>query len=374
MKISVCHINITSIVKHKDELLAKFSTHDIISVNETNLNRERPFSLKGYNIFRNDRVGKSGGGVLLAVKDHIKCSEILNETIGDNEFVAIEIHSKSPLFKSFIIATIYVPPNVKICHDVFLKLYKLNNNCMIVGDLNAALQHMGSRKTNAKGRQLQELLEEGYLYCIEDNSSTYERNGYEEKIDWILASQPLLSLISNVETHPTIGPTSGHKPLTFEVSIGLEHKPTSPRISFNFKAANWIKFRITLNEQLQLWNHSPTINTTPKIEEYNMFITNSLLEATHASIPKLKQATSSYTISEATRSLINLKHHHYRRWKKYDQDADKQLYYKYKLLLANSLRNDRKDHYSKLMSSLCQKKMYSESVWLTVRKFHQKKN
>ncbi|CAF4501712.1 unnamed protein product, partial [Rotaria magnacalcarata] len=114
-----------------------------------------------------------------------------------------------------------------------------------------------------------------------------------------------------VDTHPTIGSSSGHKPLTFEVSIGAKHKSTSPRTSFNFKAANWTTFRKTLNDQLQLWNLSRTISTTVKIEEYNMFITNSLLEATHAAIPKLKQATSSYTISEATRNLINLKHHHY---------------------------------------------------------------
>ncbi|CAF3555825.1 unnamed protein product [Rotaria socialis] len=232
---------------------------------------------------------------------------------------------------------------------------------------------MGSRKTNAKGRQLQDLLEEGYLYCIEDDSSTYERNDYEEKIDWIIASQPLLTFISNVETHPTIGSTSGHKPLTLEISIGVEHKPTSPRTSFSFKAANWSKFRKIPNDQLQLWNQSRTINTTMKIEEYNMFITNSLLVATQAAIPKLKQATSSYIISEATRSLIKTKHQHYRRWRKDGQETDKQLYYKYKLLLTNSLRNDRKDHYKTLMSSLCQKKMFSESVWLTVRKFHQKR-
>ncbi|CAF4940244.1 unnamed protein product [Rotaria socialis] len=105
--------------------------------------QERPFSLKGYNIFRNDRVGKSGEGVLLAVKDHIKCNEILNETTGENEIVAIEIPTKS-LFKSIIIASVYIPPKARICCDIFHKLYKLNSNVMIVGDLNAALQHMGS--------------------------------------------------------------------------------------------------------------------------------------------------------------------------------------------------------------------------------------
>ncbi|CAF4858255.1 unnamed protein product, partial [Rotaria magnacalcarata] len=51
---------------------------------------------------------------------------------------------------------------------------------------------MGSTKTNARGKQLQQLLNE----------------------DWILGSQPLRSSITNVETHPTIGTINGHKPLT----------------------------------------------------------------------------------------------------------------------------------------------------------------
>ncbi|CAF4663483.1 unnamed protein product [Rotaria socialis] len=117
------------------------SSLDATTTNKKDI--ERPFSLKGYNIFRNDRVGKSGGGVLLAVKDHIKCNEILNETTGENEIVAIEIPTKS-LFKSIIIASVYIPPKARICCDIFHKLYKLNSNVMIVGDLNAALQHMGS--------------------------------------------------------------------------------------------------------------------------------------------------------------------------------------------------------------------------------------
>jgi hypothetical protein len=92
--IKVCHININTIIKHKDELLARFSIYDIISVNETNLKNERPFCLLGYNIFRNDRVGKSDGGVLLAVKHHIKCREMLNKTTSQNEVIAVEIETQ----------------------------------------------------------------------------------------------------------------------------------------------------------------------------------------------------------------------------------------------------------------------------------------
>lgn len=262
--ISICHVNINSIIKHKDELLARFSKYDIISVNETNLKSERSFSLMGYNIFRNDRVGKAGGGVLLAVKQNIKCREILNGTTSANEVIAVEIETRT--FKSIVISSIYLPPTTKIEADLFHQIYNINNNCIIVGDLNAALQQMGSRKTNGRGRQLLEILKEGFIDCVEDDSTTFEKNDYEEKLDWILASQPLLSFISNVQTHPMLGILSGHKPITFDIPIEIEQKPSSPRISFNFKAAKWPKFRSKLDQQLKLWKSDRCLDTASDIE------------------------------------------------------------------------------------------------------------
>jgi len=180
MVISVCHVNINSITKHKDELLARFSKYDIISVDETNLKRERSFSLNGYNIFRNDQQGKPGGEVLLVIKQHIKCREIRNTTDGKNEILAVQIETKSP--KSILISSIYVPPTAKLYTNTFQELYNINNNCIIVGDLNAALYQMGSRRTNTRGRQLQELINEGYLNCVDDDSPTFEKNDYEENL------------------------------------------------------------------------------------------------------------------------------------------------------------------------------------------------
>ncbi|CAF1506821.1 unnamed protein product [Adineta ricciae] len=226
--ISSCHINIKSITKHKDELQARFSKYDIISVNETNLKSERQFTLLGYNTYRNDRVGKPGGRVLLAVKQHIKCREVFNKTVGKNEAIAVEIETKT--LKSRLISSVYIPPTAKLNLNLFHELYDINNNCIIMGDLNATLYNKGSQQANARGKQLQELLAEGFIDCIEDDNSTFEKNDYEVKLDWILASQPLLSFISNVETHPTIGAINGHKPLTFDIPTGAESKSLSPRI------------------------------------------------------------------------------------------------------------------------------------------------
>ncbi|CAF1152618.1 unnamed protein product [Rotaria sordida] len=222
---------------------------------------------------------------------------------------------------------------------------------------------MGSRKTNARGKQLQELIKEGFIECVDDDSTTFEKNDYEEKLDWILASQPLISFISNVETHLTIGTLSGHKPLTFDIPTGVQPKPTSPRISLNFKAAKWSKFRIKLDQQLMLWNNDGRFDSTLDIEEYTSFITNSIMVATQEAIPPTQQMNTSYTLSEASKNLIKLKHQAYRRWKKAGNNMDKHQYYNYKVLLTNSLRNDRRNNLNKLMSSLCQKKMYSDAVW-----------
>ena len=73
------------------------------------------------------------------------------------------------------------------------------------------------------------------------------------------------------------------------------------------------------------------------------------------------------------KSLIKRKHQAYRRWKKTGDNIDKHQYYNSKVLLTNSLRNDRRARFNMLMSSLCQNRMYSDKVWLTVRKFHNKR-
>ncbi|CAF1513445.1 unnamed protein product, partial [Rotaria magnacalcarata] len=173
------------------------------------------------------------------------------------------------LHKSILISSIYVAPTAKIDMNIFQELHNINNNCIIVGDLNAILSEMGSTKTNARGKQLQQLLNEGIIDCVDDDSATFEKNEYEAKLDWILGSQPLLSFITNVETHPTIGTNNGHKPLTFDVQIGAEPKPTSPRLSLNFKEAKWTKFRSKLDQQLMLWNNDTSSNAALNIEEHS---------------------------------------------------------------------------------------------------------
>ncbi|CAF2153081.1 unnamed protein product [Rotaria magnacalcarata] len=200
------------------------------------------------------------------------------QTTHKNEIIAVQI--KTLLYKSILISSIYVAPTAKIDINIFQELYNINNNCIIIGDLNAKLSEMGSTKTNARGKQLQELLNEGLIEFVDDDSTTFEKNDYGTKLDWILGSHPLLSFITNVETHPTIGTKDGHKPLTFDIRIGAEPKPSSPRLSLNFK------------------NLNPALN----IEEHAMFITNSKMLVTNEAVPTSTPTRKSYALSEHPRA------------------------------------------------------------------------
>ncbi|CAF4664461.1 unnamed protein product [Rotaria sp. Silwood1] len=138
-------------------------------------------------------------------------------------------------------------------------------------------------------------------------------------------------------------------------------------MSFNFKAAEWSKFRSKLDQQLMLWNNDRRLDSALDIEEYTPFTTNSILVATQEAIPLSKQTNTRPMISEVTKRLITQKHQAFRRWKKTGDYQHKNQYYNSKVLLTNSIINDRRDNFNQLMSSLCQKEMYSDKVRQTYR-------
>jgi exonuclease III len=184
-----CHINATSVKKYQDEIFSRFDKMDIISINETNLHDKLQFQFSGFNIFRFDRSQKKGGGVLLAIRKEIQCHEVISQDFDNIECVAIQILTKNG---PRLICSLYIPPQAKISSRLFDHLLHINSNCVVMGDLDAASTSLGSRKTNSKGVQLQELLNKTAFSCIDDRITTHERNQYAEKIDWILATRPTI--------------------------------------------------------------------------------------------------------------------------------------------------------------------------------------
>ncbi|CAB4005603.1 Hypothetical predicted protein [Paramuricea clavata] len=65
--------------------------------------------LAGYSIFRRDRLGRTGGGVLVAVKETIHTKRCYDVERNNVEFVIVELFQEN--MKSILLYTFYRPPN-----------------------------------------------------------------------------------------------------------------------------------------------------------------------------------------------------------------------------------------------------------------------
>ena len=90
--------------------LVQSSIYDVVCVCETWLNNTVLDSelLQDYCIFRKDRVGRVGGGILVATKLNIRATRRLDLEKQDAEFVVIELIK--PNKKSVLLYTFYRPP------------------------------------------------------------------------------------------------------------------------------------------------------------------------------------------------------------------------------------------------------------------------
>ena len=94
-------------------------------------------------IFRKDRSGRRGGGVLLAVKSHLTCFQ-MSDLETDMEMLACLIYTRPAFY--FLVSVFYRPPGQNLDFsakfEAFLNNYSSTNNIfnlIVVGDFNFSL-------------------------------------------------------------------------------------------------------------------------------------------------------------------------------------------------------------------------------------------
>ena len=110
----------------------------ILALNVTFLNPKFKFHLPGYDIYRNDRlVGTKGGVAILVKKGIIVNQEWKNDhfnVVTDNEALANEIELQNG--DKVILATIYCP-NGNPSSRLFRMINALSNQVIFIGDFNS---------------------------------------------------------------------------------------------------------------------------------------------------------------------------------------------------------------------------------------------
>ena len=169
-------------------------------------------------MFRRDRIGRRGGGVILYVKESIQAYEIKLEREADyDEAVWCKIVSEN---LKVIIGLVYQSPNIN--EDDNTKIQNAikevsKGECIIMGDFNHGhIQWKSLESTGGEGQQ--------FLFLIQDSFLTQhllEPTRGENVLDIVLSSQK--ELVDNVKIHEPLG-NSDHNQIHFDINVKSKSK------------------------------------------------------------------------------------------------------------------------------------------------------
>ena len=233
-------------VQKKKIVLQKFLKDNDVSIcciQETHLNPNLRFSIRGYTSYRNDRLGRHKGGVLTLVR---------------NCLPSVETHrSNSNAETETIIVSVILPDKVLTVLNIYSPSNRISlptlepdqDNFLALGDFNSHSPSWGYRNLDAKGEEVEQWMTENQLVLInkpDDTDSYYSRT-------WRTTSTPDLAIatddlhkISQREVCKQLG-GSDHKPILISLEkCGSRQGKLPP--SWNYKKADWHQFSLLSDE------------------------------------------------------------------------------------------------------------------------------
>lgn len=194
--LKIATININSIKQRKLELIdfVEQNKIDILLIQETWLKGNR-FTFPNFNIFRNDRLGRPGGGTMILVKQQYHASESFRTSVCLHiEATFINIKCANQILT---LGSVYCSPSVDFNGNCLNNIFETNNPIIIGGDLNAKNRLWGCRGTNRRGTTLYNFSEQLNYHIDPPEEHTHlSTHGLPEILDIFIikntnrASQP----------------------------------------------------------------------------------------------------------------------------------------------------------------------------------------
>ena len=237
--------------------------YDIVSVCETWLNDSVLDSelLKGYSIFRKDRVERNGGGVLVAVKDPISVKRRFDLEDNSIELVVVELSQINN--QSIILYTYYRPPGSPL-DDIQQLSSSLANipesSCvLLVGDFNLPAIDWSSdhpSPSNVGGHLEDKFCELFADYFLEQLIPGPTHRG-GNKLDLLLCNCPEIIRGVSTSSPEQSGFPTDHHILVFKIQKLISRAKSIRRTVFDYKRGNFEDLRKSLS-------NSPFDGTPPE--------------------------------------------------------------------------------------------------------------
>ena len=281
------NVNFQSMVSKRAQIIEMIDRlkPDVIIGCETWLKPEIQSSellTKQYQIFRRDRPGKaSGGGVMIAVKTDLQCTEIV-ELNTDCEIIWVKILTKT---QKPIYVSAYYRPDIKDTkalielENSLRKATKIKNAHMIIaGDFNLPQWDWTNMCLKDDAKYKDSCLQ--FIDCLYDSGLqqlVLEPTRLLNILDLVLTNTP--DLVSRIEVIPGL---SDHSIVFFEYNVKMDRKKNALRKIFLYRRANWDKMKTDMRE---LYDQLKNENLDDVEELWNKFKT-ALQESMSHNIPQ----------------------------------------------------------------------------------------
>ena len=363
---SIAHLNCCSVLKHLDELhnlCHRFEPH-VFSLNETRLSNnvkdgEIPFP--GYNLLRYDR-NRSGGGVLLAIKNSYNFTPFLNGQKFGIEAISAKIFLGT---KIIIVTSIYRPPS---SNDIYYenlikymeKVISSRYDCIFIGDFN-----YNTLKASPDLNRVNHICNYLNLQLLV-NRPTRNTVSSSTCIDLIFTNIPQRHKDTTVLPVTLSDHFLVHTILNFKVSEG-KFRTVKRRYYKHFNQSAFV-YHLLYSKAL-----SSIINLTSVASAWNIFTTEFLnISNFHAPV-RLRRVKSrdNLWMSQEIQNLIYLRDNLHKRAVKNNDAALWQQYRLSRNNVTDAIRKRKRDYFSR---QIINKKTNVSNLWKSLRKVIPTKN
>ena len=285
--------NAAGLFQHYPELFHYIDTLDdkplAICIQESHLYCRDIPTIPGYSCYDNPRCDSIGGGTTIYINNDYSFNDSLtfinnNENFIEGNSASIRLDSTELNISNF-----YIPPN-KIINKHMLDSLKLHENHLLLGDFNAKSTIWGSPARDARGRLLEDFIEENELVCLNDGTGTFlTSSGNISHLDLALARGRIPSLVEFKVLSDGWG--SDHYPVVITLSLRCSITPRHST-NVNFHKADWAQYKLEIHRSLTTASTTPvqgTVYTDSVKSRYESLLT-CIEKAKDVSIPKVKQS------------------------------------------------------------------------------------
>lgn len=246
----------------------------ILCAQETHLNPNIRFSVRGYEQYRMDRDGHKGG-LLMLVKNNIAATETERRNDSSEHLTVKLLINKETIH----ITNFYCPSNKNLNLNT---ITTQTTNHIITGDFNSHSPSWGYDTLNARGEDTEDWMIENQIILINqpDDPPTFFSRA------WRTSSTPDLAMATG-DLHRKATRTvkeqlagSDHRPILIEIEDTCITQENPKRTSWNYKKADWTTFRNIIEENLTQTIHSG------KVREKAKAFTYEILKAAQKTIPR----------------------------------------------------------------------------------------